>query len=137
MDRRIRHARRHARLAFGDLDGDGAPDLVLSTFRGRVLVYSNGWKDTRRLTLRLVGRQPHNREAIGAVATLLSGGLRQTRQVRAGSSYLSCSSKDLYFGLGASAEADSIEIRWPDGTRQRREHVPAGLVVWRQAEGAP
>lgn len=124
-------------LAFGDLDGDGAPELVLSTFRGPVLVYANRWKDARRLTLRLVGRQPHNREAIGAVATLDAGGLRQTREVRAGSSYLSCSSKDLYFGLGPSAAADAIEVRWPDGTKERRERVPAGLVIWRQGESAP
>jgi hypothetical protein len=57
--------------------------------------------------------------------------------VRAGSSYLSCSSKDLYFGLGAAPEAESIEVRWPDGARERRDHVPAGIVVWREGERAP
>jgi hypothetical protein len=122
-------------LAFGDLDGDGAPDVVISTFRGPVLVYRNGWRDARRLTLRLVAKTPHNREAVGAVVKLTAGGLGQIREVRAGSSYLSCSAKDLYFGLGEKVAADSIEVRWPDGAREVREHVPAGLVVWREGEG--
>jgi hypothetical protein len=119
-------------LAYGDLDGDGAPEIILSTFRGPILVYRNGWKDARRITLRLISRTPHNREAIGAVVTLSSAGLTQLREVRAGSSYLSCSAKDLYFGIGASAEADSIDVRWPDGVREVRHHVPAGLIVWRE-----
>jgi len=124
-------------LAFGDLDGDGAPDVVLSTFRGPVLVYRNGWTEPRRLTLRLVARPAGNREAVGAVVRLESAGTIQLREVRAGSSYLSCSAKDLYFGLGAAAEADTVEVRWPDGTRETRRHVAPGLLVWKEGTGAP
>jgi hypothetical protein len=124
-------------LAVGDLDGDGAPDVVLSTFRGPVLVYRNGWTGARRLTVRLVGRSPGNREAIGAVVRLTSGATIQLREVRAGSSYLSCSAKDLSFGLGAAPEADTVEVRWPDGTRETRRHVAPGLLVWKEGGGAP
>ncbi|HET9793797.1 MAG TPA: CRTAC1 family protein [Thermoanaerobaculia bacterium] len=122
-------------LAFGDLDGDGAPDIALSTFRGPVLVYRNGWTTPRRLTLRLVGKSPGNRDAIGAVVRLSSGGMAQIREVRAGSSYLSCSAKELYFGLGTAAAAETIEVRWPDGSREVRRNVAPGLLVWK--EGAP
>ena len=121
-------------LAFGDLDGDGAPDVVLSTFRGPVLVYRNGWSHARRLTLRLVSQSSFNREAVGAVVRVSAGGLTRIGEVRAGSSYLSCSAKDLYFGLGDAAAAETIEVRWPDGTREVRRGVGAGFHVWKEGE---
>jgi hypothetical protein len=119
-------------LAYGDLDGDGGPEIVLSTFRGRLLVYANGWKESRRLTVRLEGSSAHNREAIGTVVFLQSGGRMQIREVRAGSSYLSCSAKELYFGLGSAEKADSIEVRWPDGKIETRRNVAAGKIVWKE-----
>ena len=53
----------------------------------------------------------------------------QLREVRAGSSYLSQSSHDLLFGLGANAKADRIEIRWPDGKTDTLRDVAAGTRV--------
>ncbi|MGH9443734.1 MAG: CRTAC1 family protein [Thermoanaerobaculia bacterium] len=121
-------------LAYGDLDGDGAPDVVLATFRGPLLVYRNGWTAARRLTLRLESPLGHNRDAVGAVVRLSAGGRTQIREVRAGSSFLSCSAKELYFGLGGAEKADSIEVRWPDGKREKRSNVPTGRLVWREGE---
>ena len=121
-------------LAFGDFDGDGAPDVALATFRGPILVYRNGWTGAPRITLRLVSPAPGNREAVGAVVRLTAGGRTQLREVRAGSSYLSCSAKDLYFGLGSAAKADAIEVRWPDGRRELRREVGPGLLVWKEGE---
>jgi hypothetical protein len=121
-------------LAIADLDGDGAPEIVLAVRGGALLVYRNGWRDSRRLAVRLRAKSPHNREAVGAIVKLSSGGLSQLREVRAGSSFLSCSAKDLYFGLGGAAKADSIEVRWPDGIVETRREVPAGFVEWREGD---
>lgn len=118
-------------LAYADFDGDGAPEIVLSCFRGPVLVYANRWKEDGggRLVLRLSAPSGFNRDALGAVVRLWAGGRVQLREVRAGSSYLSQSSHDLLFGLGANAKADRIEIRWPDGRHNTLRDVPAGTLV--------
>ena len=51
------------------------------------------------------------------------------RLVRSGTSYISQDDMRQHFGLGAAAQADSIEVRWPDGTATRRERVRADQIV--------
>jgi hypothetical protein len=70
-----------------------------------------------------------NRDGIGARVTVTAGGRRQTREVHAGSGYLSCNDKRLHFGLGRSPRADRIEVRWPGGGVTRIEGAPADREV--------
>lgn len=118
-------------LAYADLDGDGAPEVVVACFRGPLLVWGNRWGEEGggRLVLSLRTPSGFNRDALGAVVRLWAGGRVQLREVRAGSSYLSQSSHDLLFGLGDHAKADRIEIRWPDGKTETLRDVPAGMRV--------
>ncbi len=117
-------------LAYADLDGDGAPEVVLSCFRGPLHLYRNAWGEGGgRVVLRLSADRGMNRDALGAVARLRARGKVQLREVRAGSSFLSQSSHDLLFGLGGAKKADAIEIRWPDGRRDTLHDVPAGTLV--------
>ncbi len=126
-------------LAFGDLDGDGAPELVVACFRGPLLVYGNGWTEERggggRIGVLLSRRNGFNRDALGAVVRLTVGGRVQLREARAGSSYLSQSSRELLFGTGASRAAERLEVRWPGGRRDVLADVPAGSrVLWVEGE---
>ena len=67
--------------------------------------------------------------SIGAVVSVTAGGLTQSRLVRSGTSYISQCDMRQHFGLGAAAQADVLEVRWPDGTRTRLENVKADQVL--------
>jgi hypothetical protein len=58
-----------------------------------------------------------------------ASGLVQAHTISTASSYLSSSDKRLTIGLGASAAARLVEVRWPSGAVQRLEDVPARQVL--------
>ncbi|MBY0228637.1 MAG: CRTAC1 family protein, partial [Gemmataceae bacterium] len=87
--------------AFGDLDGDGVPDVVLTANGGpaRVLRCVNR-TGNRWLRLRLAGDgRRSNTSAIGARVELEAGGRVQKREVQGARGYLSSSELVLTFGL--------------------------------------
>ncbi|HYV84662.1 MAG TPA: CRTAC1 family protein [Patescibacteria group bacterium] len=106
-------------LAIADYDNDGDLDVAInSNNRPAVLLRNDGGQAAGHwITLRLVGVRS-NRDALGAVVTITTGGRRQIREVRSASSYMSQNDMRLHFGLGAATKVDAIEIRWP--TRDRK-----------------
>jgi hypothetical protein len=116
--------------AVGDLNGDGFPDLVVTTLnkRPRILLNSGG-NGNHWLWLELVGRKG-NRDAIGAKVKLTTAGGRVLHNhVSPRSGFMSSSDKRLHFGLGAESLLRSIEIRWPSGKTQTLERVEADRVL--------
>jgi hypothetical protein len=105
-------------VAFGDFDDDGDVDVFVTHMNGRPVLYRNETETSRHwIGLGLIGRKSA-RDALGAKVTVVTGGLRQVREVRSGGSYLSQSDSRVFFGLGAHDRVDKIEIRWPTGRVQ-------------------
>jgi hypothetical protein len=118
--------------AYADIDNTGRLDLLLSTNGGPVYLFLNeatgAAAANKSLRVKLVGTKS-NRDGIGAVVKISSGGVTQSQMLRSGSSYLSASELVLTFGLGQSDKVDSLEVRWPSGQLDKLSNIPAGQTI--------
>jgi hypothetical protein len=100
--------------AFGDVDGDGAVDVLVVNRDGPAhLLMNRAPSRGHWLSLRLLDERGD--DALHARLTAIVGDRRLTREVRTAYSYQSSSTPWLHLGLGAATRVERIEVRWPDG----------------------
>jgi len=114
--------------AYGDINNDGALDVLVSTNGGPAALFKNTGATNHGLRIKLVGTKS-NRDGFGATVRVTNGSDTQTKMLTSGGSYLSSSELILTFGLGDRAKADAIEIRWPSGQIDRAANVPADQII--------
>ncbi|MGH9746823.1 MAG: CRTAC1 family protein [Candidatus Acidiferrales bacterium] len=113
-------------LAVGDFDRDGDCDLLITTNNGPACLYRNDQlAGNRSIRFRLTGTKS-NRDAIGAVVRIECSGVKQSRMVKSGSSYLSQSELPLTFGLGKRDVIERVVIQWPGGRVEEFKSLAAG-----------
>lgn len=115
--------------AFGDLDNNGAMDIVVTSLNEKPRFLMNSGNGNHWLLLELRGVRS-NRDAIGAKVTVtLPSGRRLFNHVTASTGFLSSSDKRVHFGLEAEGMVKFVDIRWPSGTVQRLANVKADSIV--------
>jgi len=97
-------------LAAADYDNDGRVDLAVGVVGGKLLLLHNRSTSGHWLTIDVRPFSP------GAEVTAFeSHGHAQTREIQAGSSYLSSEDPRAHFGFG-SAKPTRVRVTYPDGT---------------------
>ncbi len=118
--------------AYGDIDGDGDLDVLVTSNGGRPRLLRNDADGQKNNWLRVRvegdGRNS-NRSAIGARVEIKVGDTIQRHDLMGGRSYLSQPEQIITFGLGAATQADELVIVWPDGSKQPMKSVAADQVL--------
>jgi hypothetical protein len=123
--------------AYGDLDGDGALDLVVNNIDQEAFVYRNNARalnQNRYLQVRLEGDGP-NRFGLGARVTLRSGRHTFFRELQPSRGFQSSVDYVLTFGIGRVDTVESVTVEWPDGRVSTLRQVAADQrLTVRQSE---
>ena len=113
-------------LAAGDLDNDGAMDLVATRVDGAARVLRNvAPRRGHWLSVRAVEPALGARDAIGAEIIVSTPQKKRWAAIVPSQSYLASCDPRAHFGLGDATAVDSIEVLWPDGSS---ELFPGGVV---------
>jgi hypothetical protein len=117
--------------AWADYDNDGDIDLLVVNLNDSAkLLRNDGGNRNNWLAVEAKLKFPTGtRDAIGARVTVTTVSLRQIEDLIPVRGYLSQSDPRLHFGLGKAAYADSVEIRWPDGSVEKLEKVKANQFL--------
>jgi hypothetical protein len=124
--------------AFGDINNDGAIDIVVTNNNGPARLLLNQSHSLNRnhwLLVRLEGTY-RNRFGIGARIEVRQRGRRLVRRVHTDSSYLSANDVRVHFGLGEDALIEKLIVYWRNGDIEAWDRLQADrIVTLRQGPG--
>ena len=116
--------------AFGDINNDGAVDMVVANNNGPVRLLLNQNHSINRNHWLLVSLQATqgNRFAMGAKVEIRQRARMLLRRAHTDASYLSANDVRVHFGLGEGANIDSLIVHWPSGQKEAWDKLKADRI---------
>lgn len=125
--------------AYGDLDNDGTPDLVVNNLGHEAFLFRNEATtktENRYLQFKLEGEAP-NTHGVGAKVIVEHAGDAYYREQYPVRGFQSTSGARLTIGVGTVDTVETVTVAWPDGRVERRTEVPTDeQLVVQQADAA-
>jgi hypothetical protein len=119
----------HRGGAFGDLDGDGRIDALVTKLDDGVELWRNTSPVPNRwLAVRTVGTKS-NRDGIGTKLKVTTAAGVQHSHVNTAVGYGGASDVRVHFGVGKDETVAKLEVRWPSGVVQVLENVASNQVL--------
>jgi hypothetical protein len=122
---------------FGDVNNDGAVDILVTNNNGPVrLLLNNVQKRGHWIQVGVEGVRS-NRSGYGSVVELIRrDGTSVKRWVRGDGSYLAANDPRVHFGLGQSPAVDRLQVHWPAGTCESWSQIAVDrMVTLREGSG--
>jgi hypothetical protein len=110
-------------MSMADLDNDGDLDIVVNNLQSQARLFENQLCGGRSLQVELAWPESGNTRALGSQLVLHTSSGRLTRDVRAGSGYLSGDPARVHFGFPAEAALQRLDIHWPDGAVSQLDNL--------------
>lgn len=118
--------------AYGDLNNDGALDLVVNNVNREAIIYKNRsrevYPENNFLQIALKGKAG-NTAAIGTQIRIISGDQIFYQENIPNRGFQSSVDPKLTFGLGSVSKLDEVQVRWPDGKISVLKEITANQLL--------
>lgn len=118
--------------AYGDLDNDGALDLVINNVNHVAQIFQNKsrsfFPENNFIQFDLKGSEK-NTQAIGTQIMAKAGDQTYYLEQMPNRGFQSTVDSKLTLGLGAIQQLDQVKVIWPNGKETRIENIPANQLL--------